>query len=247
MTHMKHKLKGRLVNSHLITGKKNDKFLILSSTGNLTLEDVIDRMLEEGTGLRRETLEHAVRLYHRMLTELVLNGYSVNTGLFRVVAQPRGVIEGEHWDPERNSIEVTFVQDKEIREAIAETAVEILGRIGKTMYIINGENTFTHAGDGAATPGCAYMLRGHMIKVVGDHESVGITLTDADGRVIRITRDRLALNYPKSLLIQLPEDLAEGEYTLTVTTQFCNTGRLLKTPRSADINITVRTSNTPGG
>jgi hypothetical protein len=65
--------------------------------------------------------------------------------------------------------------------------------------------------------------------------------------VIRITRDRLALNYPKSLLIQLPEDLAEGEYTLTVTTQFCNTGRLLKTPRSADINITVRTSNTPGG
>lgn len=76
--------------------------------------------------MRVETLKHAVDLFQRTVSELVLNGYSVNTGLFRAVPQFRGVIDGGVWNPERNSIYVSFNQDKDLREAIARTGVKIL-------------------------------------------------------------------------------------------------------------------------
>lgn len=64
-------------------------------------------------------MRHSVTLYNRVLTDLILNGYSVNTGLFRAVAQLTGVIEGGVWNKEKNSIYVSFTQDKALREAIA--------------------------------------------------------------------------------------------------------------------------------
>ena len=48
--------------------------------------------------------------------DLILNGYSVNTGLFRAVPQLKGVVEGGVWNKENNSIYVSFTQDKALRE-----------------------------------------------------------------------------------------------------------------------------------
>ena len=76
---------------------------------------------------------------------MVLNGYSVNTGLFRAVPQFRGVIDGGIWNPERNSIYVSFNQDKDLREAIARTNVKILGAKGDPAYFIGGEDAATRA------------------------------------------------------------------------------------------------------
>ena len=88
-------------------------------------------------------MRHSVTLYNRVLTDLILNGYSVNTGLFRAVAQLTGVIEGGVWNKEKNSIYVSFTQDKALREAIAQTAVEILGEKSNIMYILETEDKKT--------------------------------------------------------------------------------------------------------
>ena len=82
---MKTELKGWLADNTVTTDNKEDKILVLESAGNLTLSDVLDEMKKEDTGLRAETLKHAVDLFQRTVSELVLNGYSVNTGLFRAV------------------------------------------------------------------------------------------------------------------------------------------------------------------
>ena len=71
-----------------------------------------------------------------------------------------------------------------------------------------------------------------MLKVVGDHESVGVTLTDSKGATTKLTDDQITINNLSSLTLLLPADLAEGEYTLTVTTQYGSAGHILKTPRS---------------
>lgn len=100
---MRKVLQGWLVDNTVTTDNKNDKILILKSAGSLNLDDVIDEMLKQDTGLRIETLQHSISLYHRVLMDLVLNGYSVNTGLFRAVAQFTGVIDGGVWNKESNS------------------------------------------------------------------------------------------------------------------------------------------------
>ena len=78
---MKTELKGWLADNTVTTDNKEDKILVLESAGNLTLSDVLDEMKKEDTGLRAETLKHAVDLFQRTVSELVLNGYSVNTHL----------------------------------------------------------------------------------------------------------------------------------------------------------------------
>ena len=156
---MKTELKGWLADNTVTTDNKEDKILVLESAGNLTLSDVLDEMKKEDTGLRAETLKHAVDLFQRTVSELVLNGYSVNTGLFRAVPQFRGVIDGGVWNPERNSIYVSFNQDKDLREAIARTGVKILGAKGDSAYFIGGEDAATRATDGSATAGRNYRLQ----------------------------------------------------------------------------------------
>ena len=242
---MKKVLKGWLIDNSVTTDNKTDKILLLHSTGSLDLDDVLEEM--QDTGLRPETMRHSVTLYNRVLTDLILNGYSVNTGLFRAVAQLTGVIEGGVWNKEKNSIYVSFTQDKALREAIAQTAVEILGEKSNIMYILETEDKKTGLKDGSATAGRNFFVRGAMLKVVGDDESVGVTLTNEAKAVTKLTDDLITINNPSSLTLLLPADLAEGEYTLTVMTQFANSGHMLKTPRSVSTQIWIGGKPADGG
>ncbi|MBP6547348.1 MAG: DUF4469 domain-containing protein, partial [Parabacteroides sp.] len=101
--------------------------------------------------------------------------------------------------------------------------------------------------DGSATAGHNFFVRGAMLKVVGDHESVGVTLTDSKGATTKLTDDQITINNPSSLTLLLPADLAEGEYTLTVTTQYGSAGHILKTPRSVSTQIWVGGKPADGG
>ena len=221
---MKKVLKGWLIDNAVTTDNKTDKILLLASAGSLTLDDVLEEMYKQDTGLRPE-----------------------NTGLFRAVPQLKGVVEGGVWNKENNSIYVSFTQDKALREAIAKTVVEILGEKSNIMYILETEDRKTGLKDGSATAGHNFFVRGAMLKVVGDHESVGVTLTDSKGATTKLTDDQITINNPSSLTLLLPADLAEGEYTLTVTTQYGSAGHILKTPRSVSTQIWVGGKPADGG
>ena len=99
---MKKVLKGWLIDNAVTTDNKTDKILLLASAGSLTLDDVLEEMYKQDTGLRPETMRHSVTLYHRIVMDLILNGYSVNTGLFRAVPQLKGVVEGGAWNKENS-------------------------------------------------------------------------------------------------------------------------------------------------
>lgn len=244
---MKKVLKGWLADNTVTTDNKTDKILLLESAGSVNLDSILEEMLKQDTGLRPETLRHSIDLYNRVLMDLILNGYSVNTGLFRAVAQLTGVIEGGVWNKEKNSIYVSFTQDKALREAIQETAVNILGEKANVMYILETEDKKTGRKDGSATAGRNFFVRGAMLKVVGEDESVGITLTSAAKAVTKLDDDMITINNPSSLTLLLPSDLAEGEYILTVTTQFASSGHLLKEPRSVSTQIWIGGKPSEGG
>lgn len=84
-----------------------------------------------------------------------------------------------------------------------------------------------------------------MLNVAGDDASVGVTLTNESGVVKKLEEDEIAINKPSELTLLIPADLAAGTYTLTVTTQFCKTTQLLKTPRS--VSTTIYVGGKPGG
>lgn len=234
---MKKELKAWIADNS-VTADKTDKILLLESAGSINIDDIIDEMLKEDTGLRPETLRHAVQLYNRIVTDFILNGYQVNTGLFYAVAKLTGILEGGVWNKLTNSSYVSFRQGKELRSAINETSINILGEKADVMYIVETEDRKTGRKDGSVTAGRNVFVRGGMLKVVGEDPSVGVKLTDSDGTVTVLEEDMITTNKPSELTLLLPADLAEGEYTLTITTQY-TTGQLLKTPRSANIQVWV--------
>lgn len=244
---MRNLLQGWLVDNVITGDNKNDKILLLKSKGSLNLNDVISEMLKQDTGLRVETLQHSINLYNRVLTDLILTGHSVNTGLFRAVAQFTGVIEGGVWDSEKNSIYVLFTQDKGLREAVAQTSVEILGTKPDIMYILETQDIKTGRRDGSATAGRVLKVVGNMLKVSGDAPAVGISLTDTDGEATKLEADRIDTNNPKLLSILIPETLKDGEYTLTVTSQYSQGTKLLKEPRSVSTQIWIGGRPETGG
>ena len=51
--------------------------------------------------------------------------------------------------------------------------------------------------------------------------------------------NHLTVDNPTQLIILLPPNLPDGDYTLTVTTQYSSSEALLKKPRSASKVITI--------
>lgn len=237
---MKNVLKAWLADNNVTIDNKDGKILMLECTGNLVLNDVLNVMNKEDTGLRPETIAHVVDLFQRTVQDLVLNGYSVNTGLFRVVAQFRGVVYEGVWDPQKNSVYALFTQDKVLREAINATPVKILGEKGDAAYIIATEDTATRATDGTATPGRTFCLKGKNLKVAGTDEGIGIYLIDSAGDERKLPDDLLVLNNPSQVIVLLPADLTKGVHELRIVTQFSMGGVMLKTPRIVCKQFCVR-------
>lgn len=236
---MQNTLKGWLADNTVTTDNKDDKILLLESAGSVNLDAIYEEMLTEDTGLRKETIVHVVTLFLRVVARLILNGYSVNTSLFRAVAKFTGVIESGKWNAEKNSVYVSFTQDKIIREEIAQTSVSILGLKADVMYILETEDKKTQRKDGSATAGRNLFVRGAMLKVVGTDPNVGVTLTSEAGTVTKLEADEIVINKPSELTLLIPASLAAGAYTLTVTTQFSKSTVLLKSPRSASTTVYI--------
>ena len=239
---MQNKLKGWIV-PNSVSNYPNYKILFLDAAGNVGLEQVYKEMREEDTGLRQETLVHVVSLYERIIARFLMNGYNVNTGLFYAVPRFTGLIEGGRWNPEKNSIYVSFSQDKVLREEMAKTQVVIQGEKNDVMYILETEDKKTKLKDGSMTPGRNFVIRGAYLKVVGDDASVGIVIRNKENdTVTKVTEDMFATNNPSELIFLVPTELTDGEYELTVTTQYTKgTGITLKTPRSVSIPVHVGT------
>ena len=194
------------------------------SLGTADKERIIAEMMDMNPGVEPEMMRLVLDLEKRAVKRLLLNGMRVNNGLFEAVPQCRGLVRGTAWDPEANEIYVNFTQGKELREAIADVVVNVIGEKGAAMYLSSSLDAATGLGLFNATAGANLTLTGKNIKVVGDDPSVGITLTD----------------------FLVPANLAAGDYTLTITTQF-NGGYQLKTPRSVSQTIKVAESEEEGG
>ncbi len=243
---MANTLKGWIA-PNTVTSDPNDKILLLETTGKADTNKIIEEMQAEDTGLRRETLVHSITLYERVCARLLMNGWQLNTGLFYAVPRFTNLIEKGRWNPEKNNIYVAFTQNKVIREEIAKTNVNILGEKAGVMYILETEDRKTGLTDGRITPGRNFFVRGANLKITGTNANVGVTLTNSSNVVTKLDDDLINVNMPSELNLLAPTGLADGDYVLTVTTQFAGGGSTLKEPRSVSVNVYVGEKSSGGG
>ena len=237
---MQNKLRGWLADNSL-TADPKDRILVLDPAGDAGLEEIYKEMLEEDTGLRQETMTHVVTLFQRIVARFLMNGFNVNTGLFHAVPRFTGIIEQGIWNPEKNGIYVSFIQDKMIREEIAKSEVVIKGEKADVMYISGVEDRSNNMTDGSMTPGRNFAIFGAYLRVVGDNETVGITFRNtATDAVVKLGNDMFSTNDPGKLIFIVPSELGNGTYELTITTQYMKgKNALRKTPRVISTSVFV--------
>ena len=232
-----------------LTKEVGDKRFVLVSNGTADFDRVISEIMAVNPGLERETVEAVVKLEHRTIMRLTLSGMRVSNGLFSAVASPKGRA-GASWDPEVNQLNITIAQGTDWREAIRNTTVNVLGEKAEVMYVSGTTDAATRATDRTATPGYPFTVEGNYLKLAGDDPSVGIILVDEDGTETRIDPAMVAVNEPKKLVFIIPAGLAEGTYTLRITTQYGSNGVLVKAPRTVEsalyIGVTPTTPDDGG-
>lgn len=239
---IKYRIDAFLQDNPLTTDNTEDVIAVPASREPADEERILAEMKAEDTGLRRETILHVFELEKRVVKRLLMQGHNVNTGLYHASVAFRGTVKNSEWNPEENEIVVNFNPGAELREAIAQTAVNILGAKPAGIDITSLQDVATKADNASATAGRAFTLKGQNLRISGDDPAVGLTLTDADGTETTVTPDLWVINNPSKVTFIIPADLAAGTYTLRLTTQYSgHSNTLLKTPRSIEKTLYIGT------
>lgn len=234
-------LKAWLRPNHL-TEAPNDYIAVPLGAGSLTKEDIIKDLKTEGMEIKEETALDIITRFNRKVSERVVEGYSVNTGLVQMRPKIKGVFLDKTFDPAKHLVYVNILQGTDLRKAIAETKVEILGQQSEPMAIFGITDKATGKVDGSLTKGKNAEVKGTYIKVAGEHTDNGIYFTNIDSKVkTKVSTEDIVINEPSRLMILVPDSLTTGTYELGITTQYSNGSNLLKQPRTVvlDNNISI--------
>ncbi|MDR0559567.1 MAG: DUF4469 domain-containing protein [Prevotellaceae bacterium] len=230
---MIHKLKAWLVKNHL-SQDQSDYVAVVDTNGNIDVNGIVDELVAEGMELKRETAIDVISRYNRKVIDLALSGYNVNTGLVHMRTTVKGVFYDKKWDSERNRLHVSISQGTDLRKAVAETSVEILGEKGEMIAIFNITDMSTGKTDGTVTRSFNIDIKGTNIKIFGDSPETGVYINNTEtGEEYKFSPINIVINDPSRLMLLLPANIATGHYEMRICTQFTQNGRQLKTTRTA--------------
>ncbi|MDR7796825.1 DNA-binding domain-containing protein [Riemerella anatipestifer] len=218
----------------------NDFVAVPLLGGSLGITEIVNALKKEGMEIQTETAVDIITRFNRKASELVLNGYSVNTGLVYMRPAIKGVFYDKTWDKEKHSVYVNVNQRLDLRKAVADTKVEILGEQSSPMSVFSITDKATGKADGTLTKGKNAEIKGTFIKIDGNDPKNGIVFKNLDNQnEVKLLAEHIVLNKPSRLLILIPTDLDAGNYELSITTQYSNGKTVLKEPRTEILSTPI--------
>ena len=218
-----------------ITQRKDDRSGRVVTTKSLTEDDLIAKAVLRRSDINAATLRASMQLLKEIAIEEIANGASVKFGLGYFNLTVNGVFIGDNakWDTAQHSLGVNYVAIAELRNAVDASLVDVRGMASSGITI----NTITDVSSGLVncriTPGGGVNISGNRIKIKGDAPEVGIHLTNQQtNEVISIAKTALLVNDPSKITFVAPPLLANGDYKLSICSQFSPSVKLLKEPQT---------------
>jgi len=222
---------------NLLTKEVLNDYIASVSTTSKTLRnaDIARMMKDAGSELSYETLLYILDQSDRVKREQTQRGHSILTGYCQITPKVTGTWIGANakFNPAVHKITLDMIPSAEMRAALREVGVEVLGVRDGGAFIGLVTDTATGLTDGTVTPNDDIRIEGDKIKIAPDGEAgLGVFFIDAGGTEFAVAR-RLTQNDPKRLIARVPA-LAPGQYTLRVVTRFSSGSNMLKEQRVID-------------
>lgn len=214
-------------------------------TGTLRNSEIANRIVNKRSEYRKETIENILNMADQEKVNAIAEGKSVVDGVGQYLVNISGSFDGEKapFDPAIHKLGVTYTTGKLLRDTLKKN-VEVKTQPAVTGPIINdivdsttGEKNLQLTSSGPA------VITGSNIKVAGDDPTVGIYLTPAEGEAKKVAL--LIHNNPSQVTFMLPE-LADGEYKLSLTTQYSVGNNQVKTARTYTLPVQLYVGDAPG-
>lgn len=228
-----------------ITDVKGDYVAKPIVTGSLHNSEIADRIVAKRTEYRKETIVNILNLADQEKVNAIAEGKSVVDGVGQYLVNISGSFDGEKapFNPAIHKLGVSYTPGKLLRDTLKNVVVET--RPAVTGPIINdivdtttGEKNLQLTSSGPA------VITGTNIKVAGSDPTVGIYLTPTEGDAKKVAL--LIHNNPSQVTFMLPV-LADGEYRLSLTTQYSAGNNLVKESRTYTFPVLLYVGDVPGG
>jgi hypothetical protein len=234
ITGVMHRIRAKLYPNYL-RGVEGAYIARTRAEAPLSIESVCAAAKNRGgfTGSYEDLVEH-VKIYFDEAVYQLADGFSVRNSYFSIHPKIGGTFNkaSDPVDAGKHKINFSFRASSRLREIASKIAVEIEGMADVTGYIDEVVDIHTASVDETLTPGGAFTIFGHKIKVDGDDPAVGVWFVGrADGNRTKVG-ERFVENGPSKVIALIPGGLAAGIYTLEIVTLYSSGGTGLKAPRT---------------
>lgn len=203
-----------------LTNGANHYRAIVQSSGTITMNDIIKRMVARGSTTTEADAYAVLMDFFTIVEGLLLDGFRVNTPLVNCGMSVKGNFDGQadSFSPSRNWIEATTSPGPQLRRAIQinaqaqkQLASEVRPRLLEYTDLNSGER------DSRLTPGGMGQLAGDKLKFDPADTSQGIFFVGG-GETGTLRVEVVGKNTSTELMFLVPANLYPGDYSLEVRT-----------------------------
>jgi hypothetical protein len=209
----------------------------------LGIKDVCQSLCSKpGVGSNPEAIEYHVRLFLEEMSELLADGYAINTGYFDAAASIRGSFDFKHdkFDADRHAVTYKFSQGAVMRKKARTTEAEILHVANNNFGIQHVLDNYSGSENDLLTPSNVLKIKGIKLKLVGTHPDVGVYfVNETTQERTKVPTTDVVINQNNQLLIMIP-NIQPGSYRLEHITQYAGKGTPLLEPRTSTFVRTLQ-------
>ena len=208
----------------LMVGPEPDhKYGRVQARGSLVERNILDRMVQRGTGISREDMQATLDLYTKVVSDSIGDGYNVITRLVNFKPGLKGVFNGatDPFDPSRHHFRAALSEGTDLRDKMRGSSGERLIMPLPAPFLIQYTDYGSHTTDSILTPGNIGEINGQALKYDPENEEEGIFLINEGGSGATRVSDISILTEGR-LMFMVPHGLEPGDYTMEVRRSYTN-------------------------
>lgn len=221
-----------LLYENQLTEDPNDFYGKVKPQGSLRNEDIAEEIVKGRTEYQKDTIINILNMSDKIKVEKLVQGYSINTGVYHSHIGINGVFHGatDRFNPNEHRIVALFTSSSALRDELKKTQVEVIGTATTEPVIGKVIDSLSKAEDSTITPGNVLIIKGERIKITGDNADTGVFLINQNNNQ-RNKCEQIITNEPKQVVVMSPV-LEAGNYLLELVTQYTSNNSTLKEPRT---------------